>query len=55
MCCSISIGDKKATEAAFAKAHAVAEISIVNPRIVTNYMETARSSANTTRSAIISR
>ena len=27
-------------EAAFAKAHAVAEISIVNPRIVTNYMET---------------
>jgi carbon-monoxide dehydrogenase large subunit len=50
-----SIGDKKATEAAFAKAHAVAEISIVNPRIVTNYMETARSSANTTPSAIISR
>ncbi len=35
-----SIGDKTATEAAFAKAHAVAEISIVNPRIVTNYMET---------------
>lgn len=35
-----SIGDKKATEAAFAKAHAIAEISIVNPRIVTNYMET---------------
>lgn len=35
-----SIGDKKATEAAFAKAHAVAEITIVNPRIVTNYMET---------------
>jgi carbon-monoxide dehydrogenase large subunit len=35
-----SIGDKKATEAAFAKAHAVAEISIVNPRIVTNYLET---------------
>lgn len=34
------IGDKKATEAAFAKAHAIAEISIVNPRIVTNYMET---------------
>jgi carbon-monoxide dehydrogenase large subunit len=27
-------------EASFAKAHAVAEISIVNPRIVTNYMET---------------
>jgi carbon-monoxide dehydrogenase large subunit len=36
----LSIGDKKATEAAFAKAHAVAEISIVNPRIVTNFMET---------------
>lgn len=35
-----SIGDKKATEAAFAKAHAVAEITIVNPRIITNYMET---------------
>lgn len=35
-----SLGDKKATEAAFAKAHAVAEITIVNPRIVTNYMET---------------
>lgn len=36
----ISIGSKAATEAAFAKADAVAEISIVNPRIVTNYMET---------------
>jgi carbon-monoxide dehydrogenase large subunit len=36
----VSIGDSKATEAAFAKAHAVAEISIVNPRIVTNFMET---------------
>lgn len=35
-----SIGDRKATEAAFAKAHAVADITIVNPRIVTNYMET---------------
>jgi aerobic carbon-monoxide dehydrogenase large subunit len=35
-----SIGDKKTTEAAFAKAHAVAEITIVNPRIITNYMET---------------
>lgn len=35
-----SLGDKKAVDAAFAKAHAVAEISIVNPRIVTNYMET---------------
>jgi carbon-monoxide dehydrogenase large subunit len=36
----VSIGDKKAAEAAFAKAHAVVEISIVNPRIVTNFMET---------------
>jgi carbon-monoxide dehydrogenase large subunit len=36
----VPIGDKKTTEAAFAKAHAVAEVSIVNPRIVTNYMET---------------
>ncbi|HET7887958.1 MAG TPA: xanthine dehydrogenase family protein molybdopterin-binding subunit, partial [Bradyrhizobium sp.] len=36
----VSIGDKAATEAAFAKAHAVVEISIVNPRIVTNFMET---------------
>jgi carbon-monoxide dehydrogenase large subunit len=36
----VPIGDKQATEAAFAKAHAVAEISIVNPRIVTNFMET---------------
>src|ERR1700690_853459 len=36
----VPIGDKKATAAAFAKAHAVAEISIVNPRIVTNFMET---------------
>jgi carbon-monoxide dehydrogenase large subunit len=36
----VSIGDRQATEAAFAQAHAVAEISIVNPRIVTNFMET---------------
>ncbi|WP_424627402.1 xanthine dehydrogenase family protein molybdopterin-binding subunit [Bradyrhizobium sp. SYSU BS000235] len=34
-----SIGDKAKTEAAFKDAHAVAEISIVNPRVVTNYME----------------
>ena len=31
---------KKAAEAAFAKAHAVAEVSIVNPRVITNFMET---------------
>jgi aerobic carbon-monoxide dehydrogenase large subunit len=36
----VPIGDKKATEAAFAKADAVAEISIVNPRVITNFMET---------------
>ena len=36
----VPIGDKKATEAVFAKAHAVAEISIVNPRVITNFMET---------------
>jgi carbon-monoxide dehydrogenase large subunit len=36
----VSIGDKKATDAAFAKAHATVEIGIVNPRIVTNFMET---------------
>jgi len=35
----VPIGDREATEAAFAKAHAVAEISIVNPRVVTNFME----------------
>ena len=35
----VPIGDRQATEAAFAKAHAVAEISIVNPRVVTNFME----------------
>jgi len=36
----VSIGDKKAAEAAFSKAHAVAEITIVNPRVVINFMET---------------
>jgi len=36
----VSIGDKQATDAAFAGAHAVVEIGIVNPRIVTNFMET---------------
>jgi aerobic carbon-monoxide dehydrogenase large subunit len=36
----VPLGDKTATEAAFAKAHTVAEVSIVNPRIVTNFMET---------------
>jgi len=36
----VAIGDKAATEKAFAEAHAVAEIRIVNPRIVTNFLET---------------
>jgi carbon-monoxide dehydrogenase large subunit len=35
-----TLGDKAKTDAAFAGAHAVAEIEIVNPRVVTNYMET---------------
>lgn len=34
------IGDKAKTDAVFAKAHAVAEVKIVNQRLVTNYMET---------------
>ena len=36
----VAIGDKSAVEAAFAKAHAVAEIRIVNPRVVASFMET---------------
>src|SRR6516225_5348 len=36
----VSLGDKKATEAAFAKADAVVEVSVINPRVVTNFMET---------------
>ncbi|MBU6456174.1 MAG: xanthine dehydrogenase family protein molybdopterin-binding subunit [Bradyrhizobium sp.] len=36
----VPIGDRKATDAAFAGAHAVAEISVVNPRAVANFMET---------------
>ena len=36
----VPIGDKKATDAAFAKAHTVAGISIVNPRVVASFMET---------------
>ena len=36
----VSIGDKKATNEAFGRAHAVAEISIVNPRVVASFMET---------------
>jgi carbon-monoxide dehydrogenase large subunit len=36
----VAIGDKQATDEAFARAHAVAEISIVNPRVVASFMET---------------
>ena len=36
----VPIGDKTATDAAFAKAHAVAEIKIVNPRVAASFMET---------------
>jgi carbon-monoxide dehydrogenase large subunit len=36
----VPLGDKKATDAAFAEAHTIAEVSIVNPRVVTNFMET---------------
>jgi aerobic carbon-monoxide dehydrogenase large subunit len=35
----VPIGDRQATEAAFAKAHAVAEITVINPRVITNFME----------------
>jgi carbon-monoxide dehydrogenase large subunit len=34
------LGEKAAVDAAFAKAHAVAEVQINNQRLVTNYMET---------------
>jgi carbon-monoxide dehydrogenase large subunit len=36
----VAIGDKGAVETAFAAADAVADIRIVNPRIITNYLET---------------
>jgi len=36
----VPIGDKKAVDAVFAKAHTIAEVKIVNPRVVINYMET---------------
>jgi aerobic carbon-monoxide dehydrogenase large subunit len=36
----VPIGDKKATDEVFAQAHAVAEVSIVNPRVVASFMET---------------
>src|SRR6266700_3156295 len=36
----VSIGDKQATDEAFARAHALAGISIVNPSVVASFMET---------------
>lgn len=36
----VPIGDKKAVDAVFAKAPLVAEVKIVNPRVVINYLET---------------
>jgi aerobic carbon-monoxide dehydrogenase large subunit len=36
----VPVGDKKATEEAFANANAVAEITIINPRVVASFMET---------------
>jgi carbon-monoxide dehydrogenase large subunit len=36
----VPFGDKQAVDTVFKTAHAVAEIRIVNPRVITNYMET---------------
>src|SRR5246500_4322106 len=36
----VPVGDNKATEEAFKNAHAIAEIRIVNPRVVASFMET---------------
>jgi carbon-monoxide dehydrogenase large subunit len=36
----VPIGDKKAVDAVFATAHTVAEVKIVNPRVIIYYMET---------------
>jgi carbon-monoxide dehydrogenase large subunit len=36
----VPIGDKKAVDAVFAKAPLTAEVRIVNPRVIINYMET---------------
>jgi aerobic carbon-monoxide dehydrogenase large subunit len=35
-----ALGDKAKVDAIFAKAHAIAEVNIVNQRLITNYMET---------------
>jgi aerobic carbon-monoxide dehydrogenase large subunit len=39
LCCDWAVGDKAATEAAFAKAHHVAKLDLVNNRLVPNAME----------------
>src|SRR6516225_3481398 len=39
LCCDWAIGDAPATDAAFAKAHHVAKINLVNNRLVPNAME----------------
>jgi carbon-monoxide dehydrogenase large subunit len=36
----VPIGDKKAVDAVFASAPVIAEVKIVNPRVIINYMET---------------
>ena len=43
----VSLGDRNATEAAFAKADAVVELSLINPRVVSNSWKRARWFANT--------
>jgi carbon-monoxide dehydrogenase large subunit len=39
LCCDWAVGDEAATEAAFAKAHHVAKLDLVNNRLVPNAME----------------
>ena len=40
LCCDWAVGDEAATDAAFAKAHHVAKIDLINTRLVPNAMET---------------
>jgi carbon-monoxide dehydrogenase large subunit len=40
LCCDWAVGDKAATDAAFAKAHHVTRLDLVNNRLVPNAMET---------------
>jgi carbon-monoxide dehydrogenase large subunit len=39
LCCDWAIGDAAATDAAFARAHHIAKIDLVNNRLVPNAME----------------